>query len=128
MASATRREERPVHGGTVASWLSKVFELNPAGINGPRAVMILDVLLVPLVVFWAIGDEQYLLSEVFGVLFGTVTDPGGGYGQRVFRMFLFGAAGAGLTGLGFGIGGGAGGWLVLAGAVAALVASLAVMF
>jgi hypothetical protein len=35
-------------------WLSKVFELNPARINWPLAVMFLDVALVPLVVFWAI--------------------------------------------------------------------------
>ena len=27
-------------------WLSKVFELNPAGINWPRAIMFLDVPLV----------------------------------------------------------------------------------
>jgi len=50
MASATRREGQPVHGkGT--SWLAEVFALNPAGINWPRAVVFLDVVLVPLVVF-----------------------------------------------------------------------------
>ena len=31
--------------------------------------MFLDVALVPLVVFWAIGHEQYLLSALFGALF-----------------------------------------------------------
>ena len=45
------------------SWLSKVFELNPTGPTGP-AVLFLDVALVPLAVFWAIGYEQYLLSAV----------------------------------------------------------------
>lgn len=44
-------------------WLSKVFELNPAGLNWPRGVMILDVALVPLVVFWAIGHEEYLSAR-----------------------------------------------------------------
>jgi hypothetical protein len=87
------------------SWLSKVFELNSAGLNWPRAVLILDVLLVPLVVFWAIGYEQYLLSAVFGVLFAALADPGGSYWQRAFRIFVFGAIGAGLTALAFGIGG-----------------------
>ena len=64
MASASGREGQPVHGGKVVSWLSKVFELNPTGLNWPRAVLFLDVALVPLVVFWAIGYEQYLLSAV----------------------------------------------------------------
>ncbi len=35
MAGGTGREGRPVHGGKVTSWLSKVFELNPAGLNWP---------------------------------------------------------------------------------------------
>jgi len=122
------REGRPVHGEKGTSWLGKVFELNLAGINWPRAVMVLDVLLVPLVVFWAIGYEQYLLSAIFGVLFTALTDPGGGYGQRAFRIFVFGAIGAGLTALGFGIGGDAWGWLVLAGGAVTLVASLGIMF
>ena len=128
MPSATGREERPAHPGKAAGWLSKVFELNPAGVNWPRAVMILDVLLVPLVVFWAIGYEQYLLSAVFGVLFAALADPGGGYRQRAFRIVVFGAIGAGLTALGFGIGGDDWGWLVLAASAVTLAAGLAVMF
>jgi hypothetical protein len=39
-------------------WLWKVFELNPAGLNWPRAVMFLDVALVPLVVFWRSGTRN----------------------------------------------------------------------
>ena len=64
MASASGREGQLVHGGKVVSWLSKVFALSPAGLNWPRAVMFLDVALVPLVVFWAIGHEEYLLSAL----------------------------------------------------------------
>ena len=45
-------------------WLSTVFELSPEGLNWPRAVLFLDIALVPLVVFWAIGYEQYLLSAL----------------------------------------------------------------
>ena len=97
-ASQLATKGQPAHGGK--SWLSKVFELNPAGLNWPRAVMMLDVLLVPLVVFWAIGHEEYLLSAVFGVVFATVADPGGGYGTRVSRMAVFALIGAGLTALG----------------------------
>jgi hypothetical protein len=50
------------------SWLSEVFQLNPAGLNWNRGVVVLDVLLVPLVFYWAIGHEEYLLSSLFGVL------------------------------------------------------------
>src|SRR5690349_10158272 len=128
MASATGREERPIHGGKAASWLGKVFELNPAAINWPRAVAALDVMLVPLVVFWAIGHEEYLLSALFGVMFTTLADPGGSYGYRVSHTAVFGLIGAGLTALGFGIGGDAWGWLVLAAGTVTLVAGLAMMF
>ena len=110
------------------SWLSKVFEFNAAGLNWPRAVMILDVALVLLVVFWAIGHEEYLLSALFGVLFAGLADPGGGYGYRVSRIAVFALIGAGLTALGFGIGGDAWGWLVLAAFAVTLVAGLAVAF
>jgi hypothetical protein len=132
MAGASGREGQPVHAGKVAgwvtAWLRKVFELSSAGPNWPRAVLFLDVALVPLVVFWAVGHEEYLLSALFGLLFAWLADPGGSYGQRAARTALFGLAGAGLTALGFGIGGDAWGWLVLAAFAVTLVAGLAVMF
>jgi hypothetical protein len=128
MASAGGGEGQPGHGGKVVSWLSKVFELNPAGLNWPRAVLFLDVMLVPLVVFWAIGHEEYLLSALFGALFAVLADPGGGYGQRAARIAGFALIGAGLTALGFGIGGDAWGWLVLAASAVTLTAGLAVTF
>jgi hypothetical protein len=158
MATATGRQERPVHGATATggegravhgatstgreappglgrkvtnfllTWLAKVFELNSSGLNWMRGVMILDVLLVPLVVFWAIGYEQYLLSALFAVVWTAVTDPGGSYGYRASRMAVFGLLGAGLTALGFGIGGDAWGWLALAAFLVTLVAGLAVLF
>jgi Fusaric acid resistance protein-like len=128
MASATAREGQPAHGGKVVSWLSKVFELNPAGLNWPRAVLFLDVALVPLVVFWAIGYEQYLFSALFGAVFAWLADPGGSYGQRAARIGIFALIGAGLTALGFGIGGDAWGWLVLAAFAVTLAASLTVAF
>ena len=83
-------------------WLSKVFQFNPARINWPRAVLFLDVALVPLVVFWAIGHEEYLFSAVFGVLFAGLADPGGGFGYRASHIAVFALIGAALTALGFG--------------------------
>ena len=112
----------------LGSRLSKVFELHRAGANWPRAVVFLDVGLVPLIVFWAIGYEQYLLSALFGLLFAALADPGGGYGHRASHIALFALIGAGVTALGFAIGGEAWGWLVLAAFGVTLVAGLALVF
>jgi hypothetical protein len=128
MAGVGSAQGHPAHRGEAMSWLGKVFELNPGGLNWPRAVLTLDVMLVPLVLFWAIGYEQYLFSALFGVVFAEVSDPGGSYGQRALRIFVFGAIGAGLTALGFGIGGEAWGWLVLAAFAVTLISGLAVTF
>lgn len=128
MASASGREGQPVHRGKVMGWLSKVFELNPSGLNWPRGVLFLDIALVPMIVFWAIGHEQYLLSALFGLLFSWLTDPGGSYGHRASHIAVFALIGAGLTALGFGIGGEAWGWLVLATFAVTLVASLGIAF
>jgi hypothetical protein len=84
--------------------------------------------LVPLVLFWAIGYEQYLLSALFGVLLAGLADPGGGYGYRASHVAGFALIGAGLTALGFGIGGDAWGWLVLAAFAVTLAGCLAVTF
>lgn len=110
------------------SRLSKVFEVNPAGLNWPRAVMFLDAALVPLVVFWAIGHEEYLLSALFGLLFAGLADPGGGYGYRASRIAVFALIGAALTALGFGIGADSWGWLVLAAFAVTLAAGVAAAF
>jgi hypothetical protein len=128
MGSASGQKGQPVSWAKVKSWLSKVFQLNPAGLNWPRAVLFLDVALVPLVVFWAIGHEEYLLSALFGALFAWLADPGGSYGQRASRIAVFALVGAGLTALGFGIGGDVWGWLVLAAFAVTLAAGLAVTF
>ena len=90
--------------------------------------MVLDVMLVPLVVFWAIGHEEYLLSAVFGLLFAALSDPGGSYGNRASRIAGFALIGAALTALGFGIGGDAWGWLALAAFAVTLLAGVAVAF
>jgi hypothetical protein len=110
------------------SWMSKVFELNSAGLHWQRAVMFLDVALLPLVIFWAIGHEQYLLSALFGLLLASLADPGGSYGQRASHIAIFALIGAGVTALAFGIGGVAWGWLTLATFAVTLAAGLAVAF
>ncbi|MFI0964308.1 FUSC family protein [Streptomyces sp. NPDC021080] len=81
-----------------------MFEHNPAGPDWPGAVMFLDVALVPLFAFWAIGCEQYLLSALFGLLFAALADPGGGYGRRALDIAVFALIGSGVTALAFGIG------------------------
>jgi hypothetical protein len=128
MSGATAAEAQPGHRGKFVTWLSEVFQLNPAGPTWPRAMMFLDIALVPMVLFWAIGHLEYLLSALFGALFTWLADPGGSYGQRVARMAIYAAIGAGLTALAFGIGGDAWGWLVIAASAVTLAASLAVMF
>jgi hypothetical protein len=127
-ATATGPEARPVLRSRIASGLGKVFELNATGLNWMRGVMILDVLLVPLVIFWSIGYEQYLLSAIFAVVWTALADPGGSYGTRVSHLAVFGLIGAGVTAVGFGIGGDAWGWLALAAFVVTLMAGLAFMF
>ena len=114
--------------GWLSTWLSRVFRLNREGLNWPRGVGVLHVLLVPLIVFWAIGNEQYLVSAIFGVLLGAVADPGGGYGQRALHLAAFGVIGALVTALAFALGGVGWGWLVLAAFVVTLAAGLAIRF
>jgi hypothetical protein len=113
--------------GKVIAWLARVFKLNPPGLNWGRAIMFLDVMLVPAVVVWSIGHEEYLTSALFGVVYAGVADMGGSYGLRVLRVAVFGLIGAALTALAFAIGGDAWGWLVLAISAVTLVGSLGVV-
>ena len=128
MANATLPAGQPGHEAKGPSFLGKVFALNPAGLNWPRAMLVLNVMMVPLVVFWSIGHQVYLLSAVFGLAFSVLADPGGSYGYRAWHIAVFGLIGAGLAALGFGIGGEAWGWLVLAAGVVTLLAGLAIAF
>jgi hypothetical protein len=131
-AGAGPQVEQQGQSGKVVDWLSswfaKVFALNPQRLNWPRGVAILDVLLVPLIVFWAIGHEQYLLSAIFGVLLGVLVDPGGSFGHRALHLAAYGAVGALVTAFAFAIGGVGWGWLVLAAFAVTLAAGLAMKF
>src|SRR5215831_651313 len=107
MASTLQTKAQPAHRGKIMTGLSKVFGTNPAGLDWGRGVMFIDIVLVPLVVFWSIGHEQYLLSAVFGVVLTLLVDRGGAYGQRAVRTGIFTVFGAGVTALGFSLAGSA---------------------
>jgi hypothetical protein len=128
MSSATRRDGHTDLAAEARRWLTEVFQLNAAGLHWLRGVVVLDVLMVPMVFYWAIGHEEYLVSSIFGVLFSALIDPGGRYETRAAAVGVFGVVGAGLTALGFALGGAAWGWLVLAAFVVTLAAGLAVKF
>jgi hypothetical protein len=129
-----RGDAVPSPGGDVGrmtdttSWASKVFAVNPAGLHWQRGMVLLQVVLLPLVVFWASGYKQYLSSAVFAVVLTAAMDPGGSYRSRVSQVAGFALIGAAVTALGFGVGGDAWGWLVLAALAVTLVAGLAIMF
>jgi Fusaric acid resistance protein-like len=108
--------------------LAEVFKLNRNGLNVRRAVGVLVVMLVPLIVLHVLDQEVYYVSVAFGALFVGLNDPGGEYGYRLPRMALNAVAGALLTALGFAIGDGAWGVVVLAAFVITLAAGLMVKY
>jgi hypothetical protein len=110
------------------SRLAVVFKLDKTGFNLVRGVALLAVMLVTLAVLHLVNQEKYFLAVVFAELFTGVSDPGGEYGYRMSHLAVFGGAGTLLTALGFGIGGDAWGWVVLAAAVVTLLGGLAVRF
>ena len=110
------------------SRLAKVFEAKWQAFNLRRGVRVLVILLVPLIVLAAIGQEKYWIGVSFGALLVGLADPGGDYAYRVSHMAVFAVIGALLTVLGFGIGRQAWGFAVLATFVITLLAGLAVKF
>ena len=110
------------------SQVSKVFQLNRQGFNLHRGVVFAVVLGLLIVVGVLPADRRYFLTAIFGALVVAVGDPGGNYGYRVPRLAVVAVAGALLTALGFGIGGGAWGFVVLAAFVATLLGGLAVTY
>jgi hypothetical protein len=110
------------------AYAAKVFALNTKGVNVPRGVAVAGLVLIALVVTASLHQERYFLSVAFGVLFVALSDRGGDYLSRLLRMAVVGLVGALVTALGFGIGGDAWGWAVLAAFVVTVVAGLAINF
>ena len=107
---------------------AKAFALNRKGLNLPRGLEIAGVLVALGALLVALDREAYVLTFVFAVLFAALSDPGGTFAYRAQRMVLYGVIGALLTALGFGIGGGAWGWVVLAAFVVTLLGGLALKY
>ncbi|AKH84400.1 hypothetical protein AA958_21860 [Streptomyces sp. CNQ-509] len=128
MAGSSTPKETSVIRKEAVSELSKVFGVDARGLDLPRAILFLDLALVPLVVFWAIGHEQYLLSALSGLLLAVLDDRGGRFEHRAARVSVYALIGAGLTAWGFALGGAGWGWLVLSGFAVTLVAGLAVAY
>ena len=119
---------RPAHRGKVMGRLSELFAFKRERLNWRRALFVMAASLLLLIVFIAIDKEQYLLSATFAVLFVGVGDPGGAYGHRASHMAGFALVGAALTALGFGVGGAAWGWVVVAAFAVTLLAGLTIAF
>jgi uncharacterized membrane protein YccC len=108
--------------------LAKIFAIDPKGIKLSRGVVVNVAMLIPLAVMSAIGLEKYWLSLVFAMLFVALSDPGGTYRRRLRSMPAVGLIGGALTALGFAIGGGPWGLVVLAAFVVTLAAGLSLKF
>jgi O-antigen/teichoic acid export membrane protein len=101
--------------------VEQVFKLKRDGLHVGRGLVVLAVFVVPLVVLAALDRDIYWLSVSFGALFVGLSDTGGEFAQRFRRMGLVGLVGAALTFVGFAIGDGAWGWVVLAAFVVTLL-------
>lgn len=107
---------------------SEVFKLDSKGFNLRRGISFLLIMLLPLVVLGALGQGQYFVSVMLGMLFTGLCDRGGEYSDRAPRLAVIAVAGALLTALGYWLGDKAWGWVVLVAFVVTLLASLAVKY
>ncbi len=108
--------------------MSKIFAINRKEIKMSRGIEVVVILAIPFVVLGVLKQDMYLLSVTFGILFVGLSDPGGPYGVRLREMALVGVVGTGVTALGFAIGGGSWGWVVLAATGVTLLSGLALKF
>ena len=108
--------------------LNDVFALNRKGFNAARALKLLWLLSVPWVVLVEMDDEKYLLSVIFAVLFVAFSDPGGTLAEQLRPMVGVAVGGALLTWLGYAIGDGGWGWIVLATFVVTVLCGLTMRF
>ena len=110
------------------SRLSSLFMLNKKGFNLTRALEVVAVMVVPLVVLGVLNKEKFWESLAFGVLFVGLSDPGGAYRVRFREMVWVALVGTFLTALGFAVGAGPWGWVVITGFILTLVSGLALKY
>ncbi len=108
--------------------LAAIFAIDRQGIKLVRGLVVVVAMLIPLVVLVAVGLEKYWLILVFAMLFVALSDPGGTYKRRLRTMTAVGLIGGALTALGFALGGGPWGLVVLAAFVVTLAAGLSLKF
>ncbi|MFF2571761.1 FUSC family protein [Streptomyces sp. NPDC058084] len=108
--------------------VSAIFKINAQGFSLRRGVSILLVMLLPLVVLGALGEEKYFVSVALGALFTGLCDPGGRYSYRAPRLGVIAVSGALLTALGYWLGAQAWGWVALAAFLVTTLAGLAVTY
>jgi len=108
--------------------LKALFVLKPEGFRPIRGLVAVGGMLIPIVILALLGESQYWLSMSFGVLFVALCDPGGPYEVRVRGMALVAAFGTALTALGFGLGDGAWGLVLVAAFGVTLACGLVMKF
>jgi hypothetical protein len=108
--------------------LKALFALKPQGFRPVRGLVAVGGMLIPIVILAWLGESQYWLSMSFGALFVALCDPGGPYGVRVRGMALVAVFGTALTALGFGLGGGAWGLVLIAAFGVTLACGLVMKF
>jgi hypothetical protein len=86
------------------------------------------ILSLVVVVLEVIDQQEFVLTVVFAVLYVGISDPGGDFGHGATRMGQFAVLGALVTLLGFGVGGGGWGLVVVATFLVTLAGGLAVKF
>jgi len=122
--------ERDLHAGwpwaVLRAHAANVFAMKTKGVNVPRGVAVAGLALLTLVVTSALHQQRYFLSVAFGLLFVTLSDPGGKYLPRLSRTAAVGLIGALLTVAGYALGGEAWGFVVLAVFVITVLSGLAI--
>ncbi|MFK0259071.1 hypothetical protein [Streptomyces sp. NPDC090445] len=108
--------------------VSAIFKIDRQGFNLRRGVSVLLVMLIPVVVLGALGEEEYFVSVALGALFTGLCDPGGRYSYRAPRLVVIAVSGALLTALGYWLGAQAWGLVVPAAFLVTVLAGLAVTY
>jgi uncharacterized membrane protein YgaE (UPF0421/DUF939 family) len=108
--------------------LAKIFEVNRRGINVKRALAVVAGLALPFAILTPLNLDKYWLATVFAMLSVALMDPGGSYRHRLRAMAGVGLVGVPLTALGYAIGGGPWGYVVVAAVAVTLLAGLSMKF